>query len=296
MAAFTETLRRVYHDLVVRRSRIHISRPKQVKLEYPPIFIIGAYRSGTTLLRYVIDSHSHICCPPESYFMTALSPLVNDDRCRGGLESMGFDAEHTIQKTREFCLYFFGNCAAAHGKPRWADKTPGYIDCLEFLLRLFPEGQFIIMYRHGLDQAHSYTRGGTFMRESLRDYCQDQDRDIRIGAARYWSEKTRKLMDFAQHHPEKCIQIFYEKLCEAPDEQLRRLFDFVSEPWQPEVLEFCKFPHDIGREDGRALATRGFFVSEGHYLGWSAELVKECMNIVGPTMKYLGYGVEEIDC
>lgn len=291
MAAFVEALRRVYHDMVVRRSTVRVIAPERAELEHPPIFIIGLYRSGTTLLRYVLDSHSRICCPPESYFMAALSLLVSDNRCSGGLESMGFDQEHVIQKIRELCLYFFGNYAISQGKPRWADKTPGYVDYLDFLLCVFPESQFVIIHRHGLDQAHSYTRGGTLMRESLREYCREEDEDLRVGAVRYWTDKTQKLGAFAKRYPEKCIQIFYEKLCQSPQGQIKMILDFVQEPWEPEVIEFYKFPHDVGREDGRVVATRGFSISRGHYQSWSPELVERCMQIAGPTMEYLGYGV-----
>jgi protein-tyrosine sulfotransferase len=291
MATLKEALRRIYHEMVIRRSTVRVI-PAQAKtdLDCSPIFLMGIYRSGTTLLRYIVDSHSHICCPPESDFIAYLIPLINDRKCQIGLKRMGFEEDHVVQKLREFCLYFFENYAAACGKARWADKTPAYVDHLDFLLRLFPESQFVMIHRHGLDQAHSYTRGGTFMRETLRGYCRDGE-DLRIGAVRYWHEKTQRVLDFEERRSEKCIHVLYERLCESSEEQLRLVFDFLGESWEPEVLEFYKFSHDKGAEDGRVMATSGISASRGHYHRWPPELVERCARIAESTLSRLGYKV-----
>ena len=46
------------------------------RLTERPIFLVGIYRSGTTLARYVLDSHSRITCPPETAFMAGLADLA----------------------------------------------------------------------------------------------------------------------------------------------------------------------------------------------------------------------------
>jgi hypothetical protein len=203
---------------------------------------------------------------------------------------MGFGEQHVIGKIRELCVYFFGNYAASHGKPRWADKTPRYVDYLDFLLRLFPEGQFIIIYRHGLDQSHSYTRGGTFMRDTLNDYCHEGE-DLRVGGARYWRDKTKNLLEFQEQHPHKCISVLYEDLCDDPEGYVKTILNFINEPWEPEVLEFWRFDHDKGREDGRTMATREISVSKGHYHEWPPCLVEQCREIAEPVLSRLGYKV-----
>ena len=81
MASLKEALRRMYHELVHRRSRVRISTPADTSGQGPPpIFVLGVYGSGTTLLRYVLDSHSRICCPPESDFLSPLARLAADER------------------------------------------------------------------------------------------------------------------------------------------------------------------------------------------------------------------------
>ena len=288
MASWKEALRRVYHELVERRSRVRVVSPRPVELAAAPIFLIGVYGSGTTLLRYVIDSHSRLCCPPESDFLNHLEPLLSDPRPRAGLAAMGFDEDHVTLRLRQLASELFGHYAASWNKPRWADKTPAYVDCLEFLHRLFPEARFLHLYRHGLDQAHSFTRGGTFPRPQLADHGRP-DEDLRLGACRYWREKVEKMLAFEARHPASCYRLHYETLCARPEETLRPAFEFLGEPWESQVLRFWELPHDKGREHGRVQATRGFEAREGHYRSWSDDLLARCVEIAGPALERLGY-------
>lgn len=289
MASLKESLRRLYHDLVIRRSSVRVvPAVEHVDAACVPIFLIGVYRSGTTLLRYIVDSHSRICCPPESFFVAALTPLLLEDQYRLGLLRMGFDEEHVLQRIRSFCSYFFSNYAASHRKPRWADKSPSYVDHLDSLNRIFPGARFIMIYRHGFDQAHSFTRGGTLMRAALEGYCQSGE-DLRVGAVRYWREKVEIMMQFEQSHPDQCMRIQYEDFCEHPEARAKRVFEFIGEEWEPQVLEFYRFQHDKGAEDGRVLTTRGFSPSRGHYEKWPAELRKRGLEIALPPLASLNY-------
>lgn len=293
MANVKEILRRLYNDLVVRRSSVRVLPAREsADLTEAPIFLVGVYRSGTTLMRYVIDSHSRICCPPESFFMGPLSALINDEQIRKSLQRMGFDQDHVARRLRRFCLYFFENYAQSCGKPRWADKSPSYVDHLDTLLRLFPESQFVIIYRHGLDQAHSFTRGGAYVNPACEGYCRPGE-DFRLGAVRYWREKTEGVMRFEDAYPEKCRRIHYERLCEDPEGQLKPIFSFLNEPWEPAVLEFYRFRHDKGAEDGRAAATRGFSVSKDHYRAWPPQLLKQCVELAEPVLSRLNYSIGE---
>jgi hypothetical protein len=123
----------------------------------------------------------------------------------------------------------------------------------------------------------------------LRSYCRENE-DIRIGAVRYWREKAEKIMEFEERHPANHIRLFYEDLCEFPEQRLMKVFDFIGEPWEPSVMDFYKFAHDKGREDGRVIATRGFSVLKGYYLRWPRELVAQCHPIAKPILDRLGYG------
>jgi hypothetical protein len=288
MVSIKEAIRRVYHDMVRRRATVRIIDSSEVTLDSPPIFLVGVYRSGTTLLRYIIDSHSHICCPPETDFISPLSQLVQEHMYRRGFREMGFDEEYVLNKLREFVNHFFGNYARSHDKSRWADKSPSYIDSLDWIRQLFPESQFIMIYRNGLDQAHSYTRGGTFMRTPLKGYCADGE-DLRVGAIRYWCDQVEKMFQFEERYPDQCFQMTYEKLCEKPEAVLKSMFEFINEPWEQNVLSYYEYPHDKGREDGRVGVTRGITVSKDHFKKWHRDIFEQCYALAKPSLARIGY-------
>ena len=192
------------------------------------------------------------------------------------------------RQMREFTNYFMSNYARAKGKPRWADKSPNCVGAMGFIEKMFPEAQFIVIHRHGLDQAHSWSRGGTLLREQFESYCQNGE-DLRIGALKYWCDESRKILEFHASCPEKCHVIQYEKMCASPEPILKEAFRFLDESWEPSVLRFYEFPHDKGAEDGRAPGTKGFDVHKEYYNDWPAPLRAQCIEIAKPILTQLEY-------
>lgn len=78
-----------------------------------PIFVIGTFRSGTTSLRYILDSHSRISCPPESKFLEPLASLYNSEISMKAFRHMGYEELFVKRKIREFAdAFFIGNVLA----------------------------------------------------------------------------------------------------------------------------------------------------------------------------------------
>ena len=285
----TEILRRLYRDFVVGRSSMKLVQAESLgDNKHPPVFIIGVYRSGTTMLRYMMDSHSRFCCPPESDFVLPVTELLDDQRAIQSLNDMGFDEAHVLSKLRETISYFFLNYAKSVQKERWVDKTPSYINCLDKIKKVFPDAKFLMIYRHGLDQAHSMTRGGTYMRPVLEEFCEGQQ-DLRLGATRYWAKQVNKMMDFEKQHPEDCFRLHYESLCDQPEPILKQMFDFLGEAFEPEILNYGDFQHTIGKEDGRALSTKSVQTASHHFDKWKVALRDECFRIGRDALHSLDY-------
>ena len=293
MASLEENLRRIYYNFVVGRSRVRMIDTKSVEaLDEPPIFIISAYRSGSTLLRYIIDSHSKVACPPETDFLLPLAQLIKRERYLAGFTGLGFDRQAIIQRLRKFVIDLYGNYSRSLEKSRWADKSPAYIDCLDFILEIFPEAQFVMLYRNGLDQSHSFTRGGRFTHEALSAFS-NEEHDLRVAAIKYWSHAARQMLDFEYTNPHRCFRVRYEDLCEAPENVLQQMFHFLHLEWEPAVLHFHKFPHDAGREGGRVIATTGFSPRTKYYCTWPTQLLITCQEIAELELKALAYTVDE---
>ncbi len=275
----------------MRRTRRVIVDPSQRPAGEPPIFLVGAHRSGTTLLRLIVDAHSRIACPPESFFVAPLEGVLGDAKAMEGLTAMGFTREQVLARLRETASWFFEMYAASHGKARWADKTPSYVDCLDFLDALFPDARYVLIYRHGLDVACSEPMPG--IRE-VQPHIEACGGDRFAGAARYWATQCEKMRAFHADHAERCLELRYEALATRPEAEARRLFAFLGESWEPEVLRFHEKEHDqwLGLQDGTAALSRGFEPRIGTFRAQPAEVIERMRAEAGPTLERLGYSAD----
>ena len=259
-----------------------------------PGFLIGVYRSGTTLLRYILDSHSNIAVPPETNFLYPLADMWRSEWVKNGLQGAGLDDNALLERLREFVAGIFGNYTSAKGKSRWFDKTPAYVDILDFLYALFGDRcRYIMLYRHGLDVANSLAI--MYEKQVLggpaKQYADAHSDPPRLTFARYWAEQCKKMLAFEAAHPEQCFRIYYEQYATDPERYLPHLFEFLGEEWEPEVLNFNKKQHDFGLQDSKILETRGFKPNIGTYDCWSADEIAAAKEVTADTMMKLGYEI-----
>lgn len=140
-----------------------------------PVFIVGCPRSGTSLLRNLLRSHPHLAFPRESHFIPRFSRAYGDPRDEHAAIDLARrvlslswierweldvtpDAFAGCRSFRAVVSTLFEAWARREGKPRWGDKTPHYLTEIRTLLRLFPEGQVVHVYRDGRDVALSWLR------------------------------------------------------------------------------------------------------------------------------------------
>ena len=120
----------------------------------PPVLVLGVRRSGTTLLRVILDRSSELAVPDESYVVPQLasrhrgtvdpSSFVDDLRRLPRLRELGIMPDDVSRRLRPgmtsgaAIAAVFETYAAAHGKARWGDKTPLYMQHLPLLERPLP--------------------------------------------------------------------------------------------------------------------------------------------------------------
>jgi len=199
-----------------------------------PIFIVGCPRSGTTLLRLILDSHSNISCGPETHFLTDLESVVG--RYWHRLEMFKFEKNYWHAKVADFFDSFQREYAAARGKGRWADKTPKYSVKLPFLDAVFPHAQFVHLIRDPHDVVASHRERWGY-------------RSAATCASRTWREYVSSASGFGRTLPAgRYIEMRYEELVAEPESTMRRLLEFLGEPWEPAILEYDKHEHGMGEK------------------------------------------------
>jgi hypothetical protein len=279
-----QVLRRRQHRVVI------LTEPPEPS-PFPPIFVIGCTRSGTSLVRRVLDSHSRIACPPESHFLVPLLSVLSDRRSMLGLESLGFGRETVVSRLREFSERFFLEYAASTDKPRWADKTPFYVDHLDAIDEVFgPETRYVMVYRHGLDVTYSMcTALAGFVASLHGPDDRDAHSDARI-AATYWQDKVARMLAFEAAHPDRTLHVRYERFTADPEHEVARMFAFLGEEFERTTLDFNATHHDEGLEDGRIRGTNEFLPAAGAYRQWEPEKLAIAVRAAQPGLDMLSYG------
>ncbi len=239
-----------------RRNVLGVSRP-----DFPVPFICGATRSGTTLMRLMLDSHPDMAIPGETHF---LPPMINASArsARGAdeLATMVIEAERwgdfhlSEEELRErlrsldplnctdAIRAFYRLYAEKQGKPRWGDKSPGYVRHMLLLQRALPEARFIHMIRDGRDVALSVVP-------------RDWGPKTMEGAARLWKrriEKARRQAPNVDHY----MEVHYEDLITDQEAVLRRVADFIELPWDSAMIDYHERAAERLAEKARDLPTK----------------------------------------
>lgn len=196
-----------------------------------PIFVVGCHRSGTTLLRLLLDSHSNISCGPETGFLTDFARITRDPMWPH-LQQYGFPKEYWHRKVAELFDSFQRDYARARGKVRWAEKTPNYALHLDYINELFPTCQVVHIIRDGRDVVASHLDRWGYISA--------------VKATRKWPlyiDRTRRAG--ARLPADRYQEVRYEDLVGDTEAVMRKLLDFLGEPWDEGVLQYDQKPHDV---------------------------------------------------
>lgn len=210
-----------------------------------PLFLLGHDRSGTTLLRLILD-RGDVAIPPESMFLLDFAavrraggledperagkllravwehPRVRLWRLEGGPPELPPGLTHAeayrFAVTSPFAAY-----ASGQGKARWGDKTPAYLWHLDEPAEIWPDARFLVLVRDGRDVALSVI-------------------PLPFGpnnvwaAARSWARAVRLGRDAERRYPGRVQALRYEDLVERPHEEVPQVCEFLGIGYDPDML------------------------------------------------------------
>ena len=218
-----------------------------------PFFIVGSERSGTTLLMAILGHHTRLAVPevtwyyprfraflhtygdlePPANFRTLVAEMIF------GLKTpffgLGLNPASIVDELIEqTCANTFAGAyaailrlyARAVGKPRWGEKTPHNLFYVREILADFPDARFVHLVRDGRDVAVEQLRSAFGPRNVY-------------AAALIWRRTQEVAARWrAELSPERWLDVRYEELAARPEEVVREVTRFLSEDYQPAVLDF----------------------------------------------------------
>lgn len=218
----------------------------------PPIVVGGCYRSGTSVVRRVLNAHSRIYCGPEIKFWSDYSGDYRSDPLRA---VRFFATARTVASESELLELFGGAFVRLHeyaarrsGKRRWADKAPeNAIYLAQWQRMLGDDWVFVHVVRNPLDVLSS-------MHEARFDLTLPSSLRGRIEL--YHAYMQAPLL-FRAKYPKRYVQVVYEELAEHPDGTIAGLMQSLNELPEATQSHFGTVSHDLGLEDPKVAATSG---------------------------------------
>lgn len=270
--------------------------------EFDGIIVLGFPRSGTTLLRRLLDAHPNIACPGETHLLNAVARFVHSDELidgarmgvLDGLSFAGFPEHEVLERLREFAFSFARAQANRQGKSRWAEKTAIDVFHLDEIERVFAGHVYqVSVFRHGLDVACSnlelVEKNGCYLDE-LHEYVKLHKCPL-LAFCHAWVDATAKLMEFSDRHAQHTVVYRYEDLVAEPEETLRQVIEFVGEHWDEKILAAAmESTSNVGFGDWKTYAkTKIERTSVRRWTHLSQRMIQGAAEILNPTLKQLGY-------
>lgn len=235
---------------------------KKYTVNAPPIFVIGNPRSGTTLLRLLLNSHSEIFIPPECGFVVwlynkfqnwntedtngkKLDLFLSDLYTTKKFETWSLQKEalkkYIIDKQPNsfgilastiYCFY-----AASHKikSKTWGDKNNFYIQHIPEILSLYPKARIILIIRDGRDVASSYLK--LAKKNISSKYAPIFSTNIKEIALE-WSSNNQIAINHLRESKANFLVIRYEDLVSNPTRKLHKICDFLNIQFEENMLDY----------------------------------------------------------
>jgi hypothetical protein len=219
-----------------------------------PVFVLCAGRSGSTLLRFLLDAHPDLACPPETRLpwlarQLATAWAVIEDAGPSGPSANGSSADAAISAPvaaglRRSLDPMMTSYLQRRGKRRYCDKSLGAAQHAGLLLKIWPQTRFVCLYRHPMDVIASGIEASPWGLTSygFEPYIGSPPDNNVAALARYWLDYTTSIVAAEEQFTDRCLPVRYEDLVTDPDGQIARILDFIGATPAPGIVARCFGP------------------------------------------------------
>lgn len=258
-----------------------------------PFFVVGCGRSGTTLVRAVLDSHPDVAVPLESYFIADYlrsEPKSLAHACRlmtkeFELREWGVDVEpQELQQSGSVVSairLLHERYAAHHGARIWGQKTPRLVLHWREISDAFPDARFIHVIRDPRAVAASMVRSNVHKSTPLH-------------AARRWRRDVSHGLELEQALGTNCLRVTYEDFVQNPEDSARTMAKFIGVEYSPQMLAFHEqAADDYGSYYSQIHAHIAEPIRSDRTEAWTRELSTNALRVVetfcGDLMNEVSY-------
>jgi len=268
-----------------------------------PFFIVGVQRSGTTLLRLILNAHSEIAIPEEATF---LKPLLNKKRIRNQISGdklrnlveflrsneqfqlWNFNREPLLKEIsnkksttiKEIMEIMYSSYAANEGKSSWGDKSL-FFGAMELIYEMFPNARFIHIVRDGRDVFHSWRK-----MDPAKSHPSVMALDWKLKL--HFIERSHKSIPASN-----MLLVRYEDLLTQPNESLQKICNFLSIDFEEDMLRFHQSSNKYIGQHHSDLIFKA--IDDSNIIKWKKLLTQNEINmfqfVAGKSLKKYGYEI-----
>jgi hypothetical protein len=243
-----------------------------------PVFVLCMGRTGSTLLRFLLDAHPDLACPPETSLpmlcgqLAVVWSLIEGaplSQQRGDTPRPEAQANETprpeaqanetprpeaqanetlpgvpaaaiagIRKTMDMMIRPY---LVRRGGKRFCDKSLCTARFADLLLRVFPDATFLCLFRHPMDMIRSALDACPWglTGYGFDTYIAGSPGNAVMALARYWLDEASAIAAVADKYPQSCYRLRYEDMVSDPEDVAAKVFDFIGVPRVPGISEKC---------------------------------------------------------
>ncbi len=199
------------------------NRKRTPRLLERPAFVLSTVRSGSTLLRMLLDSHSQIHSPHEMH-LRSIKVEITGKYGDKALAEVKLDRDELNNVLWDWYLH---RELQTTGKRMLVNKTPSDVWIADRIQACWPDARFIFMLRHPLAIARS--------RHALRP---DDPEEANVKRVLKYAQAVEHARQTLPGHT-----VRYEDLASDPAGETQKLCAFLGVEWEPAMLEYGNFSH-----------------------------------------------------
>ncbi|MDG2305923.1 MAG: sulfotransferase [Candidatus Binatia bacterium] len=273
------------------------------------VFLLGAPRSGTTLLARILSAHPAVYGRAEPHLITPLAhlgyyasvqkapydPFNVQQAVHEFVEDLPQGEDDYLEALRAYADSMYGRMLDSAGEKKryFLDKTPAYALVLPFLTKLYPNAKYVILTRHPLAILTSYVN--SFF---------DGEWEVALSHNPILERYVPALAKMVREKPVALAHVRYEEFVADPEKGFRGICEYLDIPFDSSAIDYQESgesfeglgdPTGVHQHDRPVTSSIGSWAGEIAANPETLALVRNLVDALDPAdLETLGYPREEI--